>query len=135
MLIECIYEMFRISALLFSSSGPLQIITLKFPFVIEMKAQNHHQATFFAHVMFLSCWDETKMVRMEVRWRYIVLTSQIFSEKSFTLVEAKLVKVSLHHIITVLSNCINITTWNIKLLIALHVAILRKVTSIIFIAK
>ena len=40
--------------------------------------------------------------------------------------EAKLVKVSLYLIITVLSDRINITTWNIKLLIALHVAILKK---------
>ena len=51
------------------------------------------------------------------------------------MVKAKLVKVSLYLIITVLSDCINIATWNIKLLIALHVAILTKVTSIIFIAK
>ena len=54
---------------------------------------------------------------------YILLTSQMFSEKSLTLVEAKLVNVFLHLIITVLSDRIKITTWNIKLLIALHVAI------------
>ena len=71
------------------------------------------------------------MVTLEVRWSYILLSSQMFSKKSLTLVEAKLVKVSLYLIITVLSDCINITTWNIKLLIALHVAILTKVTSII----
>ena len=135
MLIECVYEMFRILALLFSSSCSIQIFTLNSQFVTEIKAQNHHQATFLAHVMFLSGWNETMIVRMEVRWSYIVPTSQIFSEKSLTLVEVKLVKVSLHLIITGLSNCINIASWNIKLLIALHVAILTKVTSIIFIAK
>ena len=75
------------------------------------------------------------MVTLEVRWSYILLSSQMFSKMSLTLMEAKLVKVSLYLIITVLSDCINITTWNIKLLIALHVAILIKVTSIIFIAK
>ena len=49
--------------------------------------------------------------------------------------EAKLVEVSLYLIITVLSDRINITTWNIKLLIASHVAILTKGTSLIYIAK
>ena len=44
--------------------------------------------------------------------------------------EAKLVKVSLYLFIKVLSDCINITNWNIKLLIASHVAISTKVTSI-----
>ena len=127
--------MFRISASLFSSSGSIQILTLNFQFVTETMAQNHNQATFLAHVMFLSDLNETISVMLEVRWSYTVLTLQMFSEKSLTLVEAKLVKVSLYLIITVLSDCINITTLNIKLLIALHVAILTKVTSIIFIAK
>ena len=75
------------------------------------------------------------MVTLEVRWSYILLSSQMFSKKSLTLVEAKLVKVSLYLIITVLSDHINITTWNIKLLIASHVAILTKGTSLIYIAK
>ena len=75
------------------------------------------------------------MVTLEVRWSYILLSSQMFSKKSLTLVEAKLVKVSLYLIITVLSDRINITTWNIKLLIASHVAILTKGTSLIYIAK
>ena len=75
------------------------------------------------------------MVTLEVRWSYILLSSKIFSKKSLTLVEAKLVKVSLYLIITVLSDRINITTWNIKLLIASHVAILTKGTSLIYIAK
>ena len=66
---------------------------------------------------------------------YILLTSQMFSKKSLTLVEVKLVKVSLYLIITVLSDRINITTQNIKWLIASHVAILRKGTSLIYIAK